>query len=451
MRKITLLFLMITILLCPSTRPLWAVTDDHQITAVFSHPLPYDEWYEADKAYLAELISCSKGNPRALTIKLVREWQMISVELGNALKNCYLEPTRQYYVYNENTSGRIHVLGLAKYHRERLLTDLLSGTFPSRPYPNRWSGNNPTGIPAVSSLGFSPTVKPVQYGINEVCSVINDLGLPRSTFRGVSFYILPFDITGYAASSHSKYLPGRDESIYLSASVNNGSHPLAATITHELGHYIHSQYIGTYEQNQVKWKSFMNLVGQERFNNHNSQFQDRTYEIFAEYFRMVYGSNRSRLGMKYLCSAPNPIYNVSLFNGFRQIVDDLVGSPDPSYYDVNHMQVSGIDCMGQPFSLPVGVRSEQINTIVTTSPDLNFSSRVMLNPEDPFNPLLACFRFDPKAVLVDHSTPKVEQGHISCNIRLPRPGIYTLFVGETDGSRNILNPMSFKIIYTGNL
>lgn len=195
----------------------------------------------------------------------------------------------------------------------------------------------------------------------------------------------------------------------------------------------------------------MNLIGQDDLGGLSSQFMHNMKEHFAEYFRMVYGSAAGRAGMRFRSSAPNPLYRPELFSGFKQIVDGLVSQSASSYYDVNNMWISGVDHRGQPFSLPVGVRSEQINAVVTTSPHLHFSSSVALSPGDPFNPLIACFRFDPEAVLVDYSTPEVDQGRTGCRITLPQPGIYTLFVGEADGSSSILNPMSFRIIYTGKL
>lgn len=445
-------FLMLTILtllgLNPS--PLWAANTSSNIAAVYNKLIPYDQWHYTDKAHMSALMQTYQDDRRSLTRYLVKEWQEICAELGTALSQYYLDPVGQYSVYDAHTSGKIHVLSLARYYREKLLSDLLAGRHLTREYPDRWS-NNPAGIPSFVSNGFSPTARPPGFGVNEVAAVVNDFNLPAPALRGLSFYILPFNLTGYAASAHTKYLPGREESIYLSASINNESPPLAVTIAHELGHYIHYQYIGTYEQDPVKWRSFMNLIGQDDFRGLSSQFKDNTEEQFAEYFRMVYGSNGARMGMIYRCTAPNPLYKPDLFNGFKRIVDGLVSQYDSSYYDVNNMRISGTNYLGQSFSLPVGPRSEQINTIVTTSPHLNVSSRVTLSPGDPFNPLLACFCFEPKAVLVDHAAPNVEHGYINCNIKLPQPGIYTLFVGETDGSRNILNPMSFRIIYTGKL
>ena len=442
--------IMVLTLLGLHPAPLWAANTSPNIAAVYSKPLPYDQWYQADKAHMSGLIQTYQGNRRALTKYLVKEWQEITAELGTALSQCYLDPVRQYSVYDAPTSGKIHVLSLAGYYREKLLSDLLAGGHLTRQYPDRWS-NNPAGFPSFVSNGFSPSAKPPGFGVNEVAAVVNDFDLPASALQGLSFYILPFNLTGYAASSNTRFLPGREESIYFSAGINNESPPLSVTVAHELGHYIHYQYIGTYEQAQVTWRSFMNLIGQDDFNVPSSHFQDHTYEQFAEYFRMVYGSPEGRVGMNYRCSAPNPLCKPDLLNGFKRIVDGLVSQSDSSYYDVNNMRISGTSYQGQPFLLPVGVRSEQINTIVTTSPHLHFSSQVILNPEDSFNPIIACFRFDPKAVLVDYSTPKVDQGHTRCSISLPQPGTYTLFVGETDGSRDILNSMSFKIIYAGNL
>lgn len=419
------------------------------ITAVYGKSLPYDQWYQTDKAHMAALLQKYKGNSRPLIKILVTEWYEITAELGAALGECYREPVRQYLVYDAPTSGRIHVLSLARYYREKVLSDLLAGTYPTRGYPDRWS-STPAGIPSSVSNGFSPASQPPDFGVNDVVAVVNDFDLPPSTLRGLAFYILPFNLTGYAGSSHTRFLPGCEESIYLSASINKESPPLAVTIAHELGHYIHYQYIGTYERDPVKWRSFLNLIGEDDFQGSSNRFEDNTEEHFAEYFRMVYGSAASR-GFRFRTTAPNPLYRPDLFYGFKRIVDGLVSQSHPSYYDVNNMRISVIDYRGRAVSIPVGVRSEQINTIVTTSPYLDFSSSVILNPEDPFNPLVACFRFDPKAVLVDYSTPRVDRGYIGCRITLPRPGIYTLFVGETDGSRNILTPMSFKIIYIGNL
>lgn len=442
--------IMVLTLLGLHPAPLWAANTSPNIAAVYSKPLPYDQWYQADKAHMSGLIKRYQGNRRALTKYLVKEWQEITAELGTAINQCYLDPVRQYSVYDAPTSGKIHVLSLAGYYREKLLSDLLAGSHLTREYPNRWS-NNPAGIPSFISSGFSPSAQPPGFGVNEVAAVVNDFGLPDSALQGLSFYILPFNLTGYAASSHTRFLPGREESIYLSAGINNESPPLPVTVAHELGHFIHYQYIGTYEQDQVTWRSFMNLIGQDDFNDLYSHFQDHTYEHFAEYFRMVYGSTEGRVGMRYLSSAPNPLYKPHLFKGFKSIVDGLVSQSDSSYYNVNKMWISSTNYQGHPFSLPVGLRSEQINTFVTTSPHLNFSSQVILNPGDSFNPIVACFRFDPNAVLVDYSTPKVDHGQTSCSITLPQPGTYTLFVGETDGSKDILNSMSFKIIYTGNL
>lgn len=429
--------------------PLWAAGAGSNITAVHSKSLPYDQWYQTDRAHMAVLLKTYKGNSRALTKHLVKEWYEISAELGKALGECYREPVRQYLVYDAPTSGKIHVLSLARYYREKVLSDLLAGTYPTRQYPDLWS-NNPAGIPSSVSNGFSPASRPPDFGVKDVAAVVNDFDLPPAALRGLSFFILPFNLTGYAATSHTRYLPGVEESIYLSASINKESPPLAVTIAHELGHYIHYQYNGSYEQDPVKWGSFMNLIGEDEFRGSSAPFRDNTEEQFAEYFRMVYGSAAGR-SMRFRTSAPNPLYRPDLFDGFKRIVDGLVSQSLPSYYDVNNMWISGVDDRGQQFSLPVGVRSELINTIVTTSPQLRFSSSVILNPKDPFNPLVTCFRFDPRAVLVDYSTPKVEQDYINCSINLPKPGIYTLFVGETDGSRNILNSMSFKIIYTGNI
>jgi len=430
--------------------PLWAAETASNITAVHSKPLPYDRWYQTDRTYMAALLQEYKGNSRALTKILVREWYQITVALRSALSECYREPVRQYLVYDAPASGKIHVLSLAKYYREKVLSDLLVGIYPTREYPDRWR-SNPAGIPSFVSNGFSPAAQPPDFGVDDVVAVVNDFDLPPGALRGLSFYILPFNLTGYAGSSHTRLLPGREESIYLSAGINKESPPLAVTIAHELGHYIHYQYIGSYEQDPVKWRSFMNLIGQDDFQVSSSRFEDNTEEHFAEYFRMVYGSAAARGGSRFRTSAPNPLYRPDLFNCFKRMVEGLVSQSGPSYYDVNNMWISGVDYRGQRFSFPVGVRTEQINTVVTTSPYLDFSSSVILNPEDPFNPLVACFRFDPKAVLVDYSTPRVDRGYIGCRITLPRPGIYTLFVGETDGSRNILTPMSFKIIYIGNL
>lgn len=265
-----------------------AYEDSPNITSLVDSPLSYREWYEHDRAYAQDTARLLALDPDRINMTLLMEWQELARETAYAFSSAYQDPQGLFSVYSANNTGKIHVLALARYYRELILKEALAGKIMPLEYPGYLQGGLPEGIPSLSREGFTQGDELQPYTVTETVTVIHDIDISGSPFKGVVFYLLPFRISGYEGAAYTMNTPGRDEAVYLSASSNPNATKLAVLVSHELGHIIHYQFMGTYDSNPGAWERFINLMGETEYHKFGSYTQ-KTDEKFAECFRMVYG------------------------------------------------------------------------------------------------------------------------------------------------------------------
>lgn len=418
-----------------------AYDDDPNIGVFVDKPIPYQDWYEYDRAYVEDAVGMLSGDQEGMKMTFLKEWQELARETARVFDGAFHDPQGKFMVYSASATGKIYVLALARYYRERFIKHALQGSLPAEGYPDWLQGGLPAGIPSLSTAGFVQGDSLHPYTIAGTVKSIHDITIPGEPFQGVTFYLLPFRISGYEGAAYTMNTPGRDEAVYLSASVNPNPTRLAVLVDHELGHFIHYQYIGSYHKNPGDWERFMSLLGETRYNKSGVSAQ-KTDEKFAECFRLICGSSLGCQGRSF----QEDLLDSSGGCAYRTLVEELISRGDPSYFDVNRIKVTITDYRGQFLSFPIGLRTEQINVIVTSTPEVLITAPLILNGKDEFVPVGACYYTNFKQEPVDYSYLNNEAELVNYKLTLPGEGIYTVYLGRKDGN-GFTDALKFQIIY----
>jgi len=433
------------------TPPAGAYDNSPVINLFVTRSLPFDDWYAADRAHVEAVTRQYGRNREALQAKMLYEWEIITRELERTLAGGYFDAKRCFAVYSRNCSGKIHVLGLAKYCRESILENLVCSNARFNVYPSLLAGAGEAGIPTIENRDFKPVNAADSYTVEEVITLVNDIKAPEEVFKGIAFYLLPYDIDGYAAFTYSQGLPGHEEAVYISAARSQAGQPgLATVLTHELGHCVHCQCIGSYEANPAAWEQFLRLIGQERYEEDYEKYWHMTDENFAEYFRMVYGSPAARQPLAFQGAYRNPAASPYLRDAYRSFLERLAAEGNQGFFDLASLSVTLTGPRGAKFSLPVGPRPEQVNTVVTAGPRVVLSAQ--MDPGSAASSLVpvgACSRAGEVPKPGDYKPLMVKDGGVSFEVNLSQPGSYYIYLGQAGRQMEAKSLLRFKVIYPG--
>lgn len=423
-----------------------AYDDCPSIASLVEQPLPYQEWYEYDRARADDTARLWALDPDAIKSASLMEWQELARETAQVFSSSYQDPDGMFTIYSANNTGKIHILALARYYREYILKHTLSGNILPVTYPDWLQGGLPAGIPSLSKKGFIQGDGLWSYTVADTAAAIKDINISGKPFSGIAFYLLPFRISGYEGSAYTMNTPGRDEAVYISASATPNAGKLAVLIDHELGHIIHYQYMGSYNANPSGWGRFINLIGETEYINFGSCTQN-TDEKFAEWFRIAFGSSLGQQGRTFYDATPDSS-DYRIINDYRSLVDDLINEGEESYFDVQRIEAEFIDYQGQSLRLPVGPRPEQINVIATCTPEILFTAPLIFKEKkEAFVPVGACYNTTTsKRKTIDYSYLYNQNGVIHYKTHLPEQGLYTVYLGRK-GQSGFTDAMKFQIIY----
>lgn len=294
------------LLLLPNSFPLMA--------ADFTLPPPGDsfrgywEWYAQDQKRLQGYWeNGGLRGAREVKTRVVEEW----AALAAALEDLYLHPTyedpeRHYYVYDVAATSRLHVLALAKEARQELarswVGDERVGSEGGFVYP-AWSSLSYITEDALGEdlLRLQSEELPAEGGEGFACipweevrDCLNSLELPAATLSGCRIFLLPGEISGAAGFSVTSSLPLREEKIFLSGVRDRDSDfSLAAVLTHEVGHYLHQQFMGDYCRNPELWEEYLLLREKKSFCG-EGRWSDLTEENLAEDFKVLFGNSEAQ-------------------------------------------------------------------------------------------------------------------------------------------------------------
>jgi len=410
-----------------------AYDSNPNIELLDSGSLSFNDWYAYDKGHAITVVSNNLSDKQQLKSAIYAEWQAIAAELANVQAGCYRDENAGYRIYTPEASGKIHVLTLAKAYREAVLDAVDSGKVSGIVYPSLLKPEK--GFFPVEELAVATTDKYV--GINQTIDTISSISLPISIFNDLTIYLMPYQVVrvnsglGEVSGFHSGRLPGRDEVIYITAlskDEQGGFPPAAATITHEIGHYIHSILLGSYEKNKSRWQPFLDLGEQGSFVD-NGSWANLTDENFAEYFRMTYG-NKSATAYKYGSSYPAPI--PSRMALFKEIIDVNLDKEEKAFWDYANLTVWAKDRNGKKISFKAGPRFGDV-ALVTDAPEVNFEGYIMPGSDSNTIPCIV-FYPDGKLASTDEDFPPVEGNKVNCSWKFGAPGKYYMTVGSMDRS-----------------
>lgn len=170
------------------------------------------------------------------------------------------------------------------------------------------------------SIAFLPPEDTKRYRKSDINTIIKETQLPIPFFNNLNIYILPLRLESYLAITKHDKIPDGEVDIYISSPHKVNEIPLEVFLTHELGHYIHFNYLGNYEDNPDAWQEFLDIIGQDEYKDNDSPYWERTDEIFAEYFRIVFGSAKAREGLDFMGSALNPADDEELSKRYHELV-----------------------------------------------------------------------------------------------------------------------------------
>lgn len=410
--------------------PVLAYDSDSNIDLLGSGKIPFNAWYAFDKNLAAGKVADVKNNVEQLKYTMLAQWETIAGELSRAQSGFYLDSKYGFKIYSPEVSGKIHVLTLAKAYREAVLAAAGTGDVSGVPYPDL-TRTDRSFIPA-AELAVSQPAKYVT--VEQTVQAIKDIPLPDNLFKGLTFYLLPYDVIkvsdqlGGVSGFHSGRFSGRDEVIYitsLSRDETGGFPPAATTITHEVGHYIHNILLGTYEKYPDRWKPFMDLGGQKNFVQSGS-WNLLTEENFAEYFRMTYG-NKEASAYPYKASYPAP--DAKSISAFKSLVEVNIAREVPGYWDYDSLKITVKGPNGKSIQLGVGPKHGKFASVATAFPEVVLEGS--LSTGDARIPCIVFYE-QGKISSTDEEFPGVLNGRINYTLKMDKPGKYHLLVGSLD-------------------
>ena len=432
LKRNLLALVLVMFLTLASAGPAPAYDSDSNIDLLGSGKLPFNSWYSFDKKLAAEKVADGKNNVEQLKYTMLAQWETIAGELSRAQSGFYLDSKYGFKIYSPVASGKIHVLTLAKAYREAVLAAAGAGDVSGVPYPDL-TRTDRSFIPA-AELAVSQPAKYVT--VEQTVQAIKDIPLPENLFVGLTVYLLPYDVIrvsdqlGGVSGFHSGRFSGRDELIYitsLSRDETGGFPPAAATITHEVGHYIHNILLGTHEKYPDRWKPFMDLGGQKNFVR-NGSWNLLTEENFAEYFRMAYG-NKEAAAYPYKASYPAP--GAKSISAFKSLAEANIPREVPGYWDYDSLKITVKGPSGKSIQLGVGPKRGRFASAATAFPEVVLEGG--LSASDTRIPCIVFYE-QGKISSTDEEFPVVLNGRINYTLKMDKPGKYHLLVGSLDKS-----------------
>ncbi|MEQ8175562.1 MAG: hypothetical protein ABRQ26_10900 [Syntrophomonadaceae bacterium] len=254
--------------------------------------------------------------------------------------------------------------------------------------------------------------------------------------HGLTVYMLPFHIKGYRAMTYSRQLPGREEAIYVSAFDYKPA--LSAIMAHELGHCILLQYP----------RVLLRANPPQKYNQaaYGSAYYQINDEQYAECFRMLLGSEKSKDEMAVSCNNTGLLNDYSLADALVENTRRELARGDQLFYDLERMHITFRGAKGNIRSVLVGCRPEQLHSIVCTGPEIVFNSPLIGDYDEGFAA---------QGILYHEGKPgetrqlpiNVSNGVASLRLFLPEEGVYKLIIGQSHIGTVPINGMAFQIIY----
>ncbi|NPV53800.1 MAG: hypothetical protein HPY71_09800 [Firmicutes bacterium] len=248
----------------------------------------YEAWINTDRGHLKEIASLAwenQGQAVALLqqeIRAIRD-NIIKIEQTGA---AYVDPRRQYRIYDPSTTGRLYALHAGLKAREWLIASGFSLS-PGAIWNSErvWDEGH--------KLQPTPPQKYAQ--VSEVARALNEIDLPDEAFIGYRVYLLPYSMGNTSGEGGPGY------SIIASepAGVDLIPNQVYLTVTHEFGHHLHLTYIGEdYASNPMLWRKYMDIRGIPRWSSDGevktAAWKNSPEEAFAEDVKVLLGGREAR-------------------------------------------------------------------------------------------------------------------------------------------------------------
>jgi|GEM_PF-3736705 len=413
--------------------------------------LEFNQWYEKDRDNVTNLVRNGQNAQQSLPETVQRQWNNINAALIREQEQSYLDAECGFRIFGPESSGKIHVLTLARLYRERVLLALQNGETLPLDYPALLAGSPafPIKNMARAAIAAYPTIE-------KAVQTIKATELDRSALSGLTIYLLPYQILGLNSENdpvtgwHSGRFPGRDEIIAVGSvnAADTGQPGLETTLTHELGHYIHSQFLGSYHDNPTAWHSFLELSGQSNYVD-NGNWKQLSTENFAEYFRLVFGSTTAR-AWPFQGSYPSPALE-DRANLFRQLIQDNMPREQRGVWDYNDIYLSFQDSSGHTLTQALGPKYPGNTCVLSAGSTLSLTAGLVEMPDTGLQPALV-FYPEGKLQETDEVLLTPVNGRIQYTVTVPAPGLYRLELMDFDqASRQLyrLGDEGIMVLCTG--
>ena len=406
-----------------------------EITLFDKSPVAFDKWYLQDVMRLQKKIDLYKKNPEEARSIIYEEWQAItSLMTRLAITETYRDPVQGYILYPSKTSGKLHVLHCARAARENFLElaekGVLNDTAISKIYPDISLGSNKAVAEVAETVEYMPVEEKQYIPLNTAIKVLNGILLPKKTLNGYSIYLMPYKFVNLGGYSFSTGLPHVEEAAIISAAHSEDVQEFETAIAHEVGHFLHQQYIGEYSKENKLWQQYLDIRGKQW---QNGGWQDSTVENFAEDFRVSCGGNAAVKPYSGAFGMPGPSLKITLTKFFQKLPEkpndlplkfsSLFFNPDR---DIEIMQLNGFEHTN---NLLVGDRRIKARgTFKSNIP--GYEAVLYLKGENGYE------NFWPFKMLSENM--------FTIDIELPGPGKYSLIVG-TKKDKTIVTYQLFKV------
>ncbi|MEN6350187.1 MAG: carboxypeptidase regulatory-like domain-containing protein [Syntrophomonas sp.] len=303
----------------------------------------FNKWHDQDVQHLKDILTGDYADDRETARTAVyKEWQEITTTMSKiADDESYTDPVRGYTIYGAVTSGKLHVLSLAKAAREGFLELDEKGTLPhvqiSDIYPDIKFGASNAVEALTNNVDYLPAAEDRYVSLDTAKRVLNSLALPEKTLQGYSVFLMPYEFAGLGGYSFSSALPHVEEAAFISAAHSNNIKEVEKAIAHEAGHFLHHQFIGEYTEQNELWKEYLNIRGETW---QKGGWDESTTENFAEDFRIACGGTAADMPHSGKYGTPGPELKAVLAKFFQGLPARV--QPLPVEFDNLSLQVPSL-------------------------------------------------------------------------------------------------------------